>query len=191
MYQVIYLTGPPAMGKSTVVDYLTQHLSPLIPFVYSRVLSDHIASQKGSTVAQEELRQQSEQIVTPEDVAAVDARLLGLVQTERDNSHIIIDSHAVTKESYGFRVTPFSLNTLAQIQPTRLFCLYAPSSVAIDRILSNNQGRPTPSEFEADFHTYAQANVALIYGIHLGIPIYFIDAEQPTDVIASKIMRSL
>jgi len=38
-FEVIYLTGAPATGKTSVVDMLQDYLSPLIKFSYGRELT--------------------------------------------------------------------------------------------------------------------------------------------------------
>ena len=190
-FDVIYLTGPPATGKSTLVAHLQTILSPLETFVYSKVLSEHVSKRHDNFVSQDQLRAKSSLIVTPDDVQFVDDMLKNLVESKRSNSHIIIDSHAVTKESYGYRVTPFSYALLSQIRPTKLFCLYTEASVIIERIQADKQGRPNITSFEADFHTNLQANLSMMYGLHLGIPIYFLDSSKPISEVASQIVSRL
>ncbi len=137
------------------------------------------------------MRRQSARVILPSDVQAVDQQLIDTVQGSRDSTHIVIDSHAVTKESYGFRVTPFTLTNLQAIRPTMICCLYAASSVIIERIGENSQGRPNPTSFEADLHTGLQGAVAINYGIHLGIPVYFLDSAAPTKSLVSEIVRRI
>ena len=115
--------------------------------------------------------------------------LLKSIRHRRLSSHVIIDSHAVTKETYGFRVTPFSLRQLDKIAPTLIVVLYSEPSLLIKRITRKPQGRPLPTQYEAAFHNDLQANVALGYGIHLGIPVYFFDADRETDELAAQLAR--
>ena len=42
MYQVVYLTGPPAVGKTTLVSLLKARVEPMEAFVYSRVLAEFV-----------------------------------------------------------------------------------------------------------------------------------------------------
>lgn len=107
----------------------------------------------------------------------------------RASCHIVIDSHAVTKERYGFRVTPFSIELLQEVRPTLICMLYTEPSVVMDRIRSNNQGRPTVTAFEAAFHCELQASVALIYGINLGLPVYLLDSSKSADSLTAEVLR--
>ncbi len=59
----------------------------------------------------------------------------------------------------------------------------------MDRIRSNNQGRPTVTAFEAAFHCELQASVALIYGINLGLPVYLLDSSKSADSLTAEVLR--
>ena len=108
MGQVIYLTGSPAAGKSTLCQFLEGKVPNLRAYSYSKLLRDHINQQRGKSIDEVEIRRQSAILITRDDVDAVDRWLIEEVRNRRSVEHIVIDSHAVTKESYGFRVTPFT-----------------------------------------------------------------------------------
>jgi|ERR1017187_4392797 hypothetical protein len=46
----------------------------------------------------------------------VDEWLIGQLPTWRTEGNIVIDSHPVTKEVFGFRITPFSLDQVRRIE---------------------------------------------------------------------------
>jgi predicted methyltransferase len=71
------------------------------------------------------------------------------------------------------------------------FVLYCESSVVIERIHESAAGRPTVTQFEADFHLQLQACVALTYSIHLGIPAYFLDSAKPVDELVHQVASRL
>ncbi|MGC8639948.1 MAG: AAA family ATPase [Isosphaeraceae bacterium] len=124
---------------------------------------------------QDEIRCESASIVTPEDMQALDAILADKVRSSRNRTSIIIDAHAVTKESYGFRVTPFSFEQLAELRPTMIVVLYTTPEVAISRIQKDAGVRPMVTTFEAGFHSALQASVAISYAISLGVPAYLLE----------------
>jgi len=108
-FDVIYLTGAPAAGKSSIAEQLKQVISPLDVFNYRQELTKYLSERLGNNLHQDDLRRQSAKLITPEDVEALDSILLENVRILRTKTNVIIDTHAVTKEAYGFRVTPFSL----------------------------------------------------------------------------------
>jgi len=176
-FEVIYLTGAPASGKSTSTACLGEVVRPLAVFDYGERLREHITGRSGASISYDELRRDSAQIITTRHVDELDEILISWVQETRLRSHIIIDTHAVTRETFGFRVTPFSSERIRRLRPTRIAVLYAPPSVTIARIGAGTAGRLPVTEFEAGFHCALQGAVAINYGIEIGVPIYFLDSS--------------
>lgn len=187
MRSVIYLTGPPAVGKSTLCRNLLKEVPELEILHYSVLLRDYLA-EKGDVITEDGIRESSANIVTPQIIEEVDDLLISRVQELRIDRPVIIDSHPVTKESYGYRVTPFRFEKLRQLAPTHICLLYSDSQTIIERIAENPQGRPVISPFESDFHLYLQSQVAVSYGLDLGLPIYALENGQGSKVTFEKIL---
>lgn len=190
MAEVVYLTGAPASGKSSLVKALKAQLAHLQVFEFRERLTARLAG-SGQIKTQADLRSLSARAITPEDVRAVDKELIEFVDANRAVAPVIIDSHAVTKESYGYRVTPYSLKEFERLLPTQIWVLYTAPDIAIQRIVADAQGRPTITEEEARFHTHLQASVAVTYGMHLGTPIHFFDSTVPRDTLLPTLIGRL
>lgn len=178
-FRVIYLTGAPASGKTSLTRALPGVVSPLEVFEYGERLRNYLAAREEPGLTQESVRRQSAGVVQPEDVKAVDRLLLSFVAEARCRAHVAIDSHAVTKELYGFRVTPYSLDDFALLSPDAICVLFAPPEATTERIERDPAGRPLPTLWESGFHTGLQGSVAVAYGVRLGIPIYFVNSNRP------------
>lgn len=195
MFHVVYLTGAPAAGKSTTAKLLAAKISPVEVFEYGERLRMYLAERDGATLAQEDLRRESARRITPADVDAVDRLLLEFVDGARERSHVIIDSHPVTKEDFGFRITPFALDQFARLRPTQVWVLYASPEATMQRIALDGQGRPTITAAEAALHTQLQACVAATYGMRVGTAIHLFDTskappDEIADMLAAKLSRS-
>lgn len=178
MNPVIYLTGAPAAGKSTLCRNLKLAVPSLAVFAYSEKLREHVAQRAGLVqLSEDEIRRQSATLVTRDDVVAVDAQLRAFVTQQRQTQPIVIDSHPVTKEAFGFRVTPFTQAELRALSPDVILCLYLDSSQVAARIRADPMGRPLPSPFELDLHTHLQTSVAVQYGLILDRPVYLLDSS--------------
>lgn len=188
MKRIIYLTGAPATGKSTLTENLGKRLPGAIIFTYSKELLSEVKGRLGLSATQDYLRQESSRIITKEDVENVDSRLLGLAHLSRGDQNLIIDSHPVTIETFGFRVTPFAKNQIGQLAPDIIVCLYAAAEVIADRIRKNPAGRPLASLLEIEMHVQLQCQVASIYAIETGAPLYFLDASHPQEVLLNNFM---
>jgi adenylate kinase len=191
MPKVVYLTGAPAAGKSSTTTALVERVPGLLVWEYGARLTEYIQARSTAELTQAELRARSSNIVTPEDIAAVDLALVSFVTTHRVTHPVIIDSHAVTKEEYGYRITPFSLEQFARLSPDEIWILYASPEVTISRIKADAAGRPMVDEEEARMHTALQASVGATYGMSLGIPVYFFDTAKPRDQLLDRLTRRL
>jgi adenylate kinase len=160
-------------------------------YVYSELLARHISQKTRQEISQRKLRERSAHLISARDVQAVDTFLINEVNRLRRSSHIIIDSHPVTKESYGFRVTAFSVPLLSALQPTVICMLYTDSGVIRKRIAVHSKGRPLVTRYEADFHAMLQASVATNYGIQSGVPIFFFDSSKSVDTALNKLVTFL
>jgi adenylate kinase len=189
-YHVVYLTGAPAAGKSTLSQSLKKRVQPLAVFEYGQQLTAHLA-RRVPTLAQTDLRAKSSRIATPEDIIAVDNSLIAFVANERKRAHVVIDSHAVTKETYGFRITPYSLERIAELQPTMIVMLYTAPDIALARIATTPAGRPRVTHWEAAFHTQLQGAIAVAYATRLGIPVYLLDADRPPETLVDHMADRL
>ncbi|MUV14579.1 ATP-binding protein [Lysobacter gilvus] len=185
--KIVYITGAPATGKSTLCDALASD-PRVVVFSYSLRLRDHISRQSGDGLTEVDVRSRSAQIITPTHVAEIDDILLAEARTCRDNDKVLlIDSHPVTKEDFGFRVTPFKTEQLARLEVDRFLCLYASPEELERRITRSPEGRPRPSLFELSMHVELQASVVATYAILSGRPCHLIDSGIPRDELVLRV----
>lgn len=181
---VCYLTGAPATGKSTLCELLLDKYQNVKVFSYSKELRDHVnAKYSKLSLNEDSIRQFSAKVISKDDVREVDQYLVNFINRYRYEYNIVIDSHPVTKENFGFRVTAFKVVDLMKLNIDRVFCLYASSSIIKQRIVLNPQGRPLPSSFELDVHCNAQISIAIQYGLTLGKPCYLLDSSVDKSVL--------
>lgn len=186
-FPIIYLTGAPATGKSTVCSGLSKQLPELLVFSYSAELRKFAERRTGQSMSEDDIRRLSGIAITPEDVQGLDAELAELASRRRNEGPMIIDSHAVTKEVYGFRVTAFDTATLSSVNPDCIVCLYTAPEVVRQRIASDPRGRPQISAFEAGMHTQLQCAVAAQYAVLLGKPVYLVDSSEPLERVVGHV----
>ncbi len=186
---VIYLTGAPATGKSSLCKALAERISNLEFYSYSALLRDVVNQRMQTEIDESGIREKSSQVVTWDDVTATDRRLIDEINVKRRDRHLIIDSHPVTKETYGFRITPFTIDQLKQLAPDIVVCAYAPSIVIADRIRANPAGRPLPGDSDITLHVQLQASLAAQYGFQLNRPCYLLDTNASEDVVLQRFLE--
>lgn len=183
------MTGPPAAGKTTLVKRLRSKFPRLKTFIYSELLTEYLERTERKELSQDDLRKSSAKIITPEIISAVDHSLIKNVSTTRRSHHVLIDSHPMTKEDFGFRVTAFGVPFLRKLKPDRICMLFTSPETVMERIKRKSEGRPTIDEFEANFHCFGQESIAICYGIQLGVPVYFYDSSQSIDGAFSELSK--
>ncbi|WP_084540147.1 AAA family ATPase [Azorhizobium doebereinerae] len=185
MKKLVYLTGAPASGKSTLIKGLAAEISDLKVFEYGRAMSALLKS-----VSRESLRDGTDGRVTQTDIDEVDRQMADWAHEFRRQNNLIIDSHHVTIESYGFRIAPFSLAKLETLQIDEFWVLIADSALSVERIERDRRGRRIPSPYQADFHTAVQASLASQYAVLTARPVYIFDsANESTDLVSAAVRR--
>ncbi|MGZ2506092.1 AAA family ATPase [Rhizobium leguminosarum] len=189
--KTIYMTGAPAAGKSSTARLLAEAVTPLHLWEYGAQLTKFVRDRGAIISDQSDLRRKSANIVLPEDVTAVDELLLQFIETHRTSSHVLIDSHPVTKEDYGYRITAFSLEQIGKLNPDEIWVLYTSPEVAIQRIGDDASGRPMVDIEQARFHTTLQASLAATYGAITGKPVYLFDTNIEQTALVTRLARRL
>lgn len=178
-YKVIYLTGAPAAGKTTVCRKLLALRQDINVFEYGKEMSAYLASKRdGIAPSQADLRGGTQRHVSDSDIGHVNRIMLDFVLKWRAKGHVVVDSHHVTKERYGFRVSPFSVMEVNALKVSEVWVLYTSAEKTIARIHENPSGRSEPNIFEADFHTFLQANLAIVYSMISDVSVFLFDSEH-------------
>lgn len=170
---IIYLTGAPATGKSSVAAHLRDRFGARV-FSYGESLREH-AALRG--ISHEDLRASSSKVVRAALIADLDARLPAILSDWCASGPVVIDSHAVTTEIWGLRTIPYGANSIARLGITRIICLMADGQAMRDRIGRDPAGRRLEDCWKLDQLNAAQVALAQAYGHTLGVSVYVIDAR--------------
>lgn len=155
---------------------------------YSHLL-DEALKRLGANHQVGDLRSQSSKIISPQLIRDVDEELVQIVDKTKQLRPVIIDSHPVTIEQFGFRITPFTTEILKRLAPDCICMLTAPSSEIRRRILCNPDNRLIPSEEQIETHFLLQSQVVVNYGMTLGVPIYLLKTENLDSTVDQIIKR--
>ena len=181
-WEVFYLTGAPATGKTSIANKIIECIDPVESISYKDLIMYYYKTKLSLEVTHKQLRQKSSEIVTPDIINEIDNVILpDMISQLRKKSHVIIDTHPVTKELYGFRATPFSYDILLKLGIDAIIVLYSDANTIKGRINSAEDGRLNCSLEDINTHISLQNSLALTYGILIGKPIYYLDTN--TDII--------
>lgn len=172
--KVIYLTGIPGVGKTTVINALSKKTTYRNIRVFSygeELLKLHSEIDGLST-----LRSSSSKVITEADVRLTDDRLRDFVEQSPDT--VIIESHAVTVETYGFRVVPFNLSVLNSLGISHIVALFDTPDNVLCRIRQQPQGRIIPSKASTFTAQNLQLSIAASYAILCSASLYCFDVAN-------------
>ncbi|WP_157811274.1 ATP-binding protein [Microbacterium lacus] len=181
----LYLTGVPGVGKSTVAR-LVESTAGAARYSYGEILTAALGDRVRT---QAELRRESSSVISAADVAAADSFVRQELKQNRGRRHSVVDSHAVTAETYGMRAVPFARADLAALAISHIVCLTASENVIRTRLRDASEGRREQDSTDFELHQGLQASLALAYAVELGVPVGFIRADRPLDTVMSDVLK--
>jgi len=193
--KVVMLTGAAGTGKSTLSQEAGARIRPLHRVDFGQLLLERKIGQGFTALNYEKLRTESASVITREDVKAVDAQLIDSLPQLRNETHVLIDSHAVTRERFGYRITHYSFDELKRIALDAVVVTYCRPDVFAARHKSSPRGRPPITDIEAQHQMTLQEAVAVNYAILCGCPCFLLDTtdRSPSELAdeLGDIFRSL
>lgn len=191
MYKSIYLTGAPATGKSTVIKILSEGNANIKVFEYGKEMAKHLSIKNKSQIEQSLMKSGVESIVTDNDISIVNRKMKLFIDENIGNFHTIVDTHQITKEEYGFKLKAFSFEQLKELRIDEIWVLYCKSKIVNERIKLNSGGRPIIENYESDFHSYTQTNLAILYSMIKNVPIYFFNSGDANMLYKDIMLKNL
>ena len=172
---MIYLTGVPGSGKTTATSYLESIFDHLKVIRYGEVIQEKLEA-RNEGLEYSELRNLSSSVVSETDLVEVDQVVYNRVQELRLDNDVIIESHGVTREDYGFRVTPFKSSVdFLQLSIHCVVYISSNSDMILERVAKDGGGRKVVNFDQLELNKRTQESLALIYASSSGCPLYIIE----------------
>jgi adenylate kinase len=183
MGRVIYFTGVPSAGKTTLCEHLVKLVPETNHFRFGRELTTELNAV--STVTQEGLRSGTAHVSTPDIVSKIDERAISRANELRASKNFILDTHALTSEAYGFRLTAMSLDQIRRLAPDFIVCVTAFPSTILSRLKSAPMGRPMLNEDQLRQQAHLQQSLVVTYSTACNVPAYFLENNNEPQLAAN------
>ncbi len=181
------VTGVPGIGKSTICSTLAEGQPDRYRHVsFGRLILEALTDHGVTGVSEQDLRRRATELVTKQVLKSATALLAALVDRATDHEWLLIDSHAVSQDWYGYRATPDGSDYFAIFTYAAVVQLFAESTVVLERGAASTSGRYASTPGQLDLHFQLQAAVSISYGAQSACPVFFVDAAgEVADVAAT------
>ena len=192
-FKVVYLTGAPGVGKSTLANELAARSQSVKVFNYGSAMVEFMVSrrQPNESIRVEQLRKDTYALVTRADIGAVNGALAAWVSKHRSNSHLIIDTHQVALDRLGLTALAFSPHELGTFSVDEVWVISTSVDTAISRISGEPKGRNIPTPRVAQLHATLQESLALYYSSVWYCYFRVLDGEESQEQVVNLAERYL
>ena len=186
-YKIILITGIPASGKTTATKYISKRYSSFKVLKYGEVLFEH-KKKEYPKLTYEGLREKSASIISSNDIKIADELIISKAKSLSSIQNVIIESHGVTRENFGFRITPYKkVSTIQSLNLDAIIYISSTPSEILNRMNLKADGRKNSTLEQINQNLRLQENLALNYAVLTGSPFYSIENNESIKGFQDKV----
>jgi adenylate kinase len=175
---IALLTGPPGIGKSSVARQLIDRNPDVVEVIsFGQLLHLAVERRLATSINYAEFRSSAASVVTRSDFEEATIELAKNKTASDPSKWLVVDSHAVAREEFGWQANPDIPGTLQQYAYNVIILLDAPSQVVLKRIRKRPGGRLIKTKRDVEILSALQRGIATYYSGTIGSPLWVIDAK--------------
>jgi len=174
--KLILMTGAPGVGKSTITRAIETHFKPIVRIGFGELIFE-VKKQLGSTENYQHLRATPNKSIPINYVSLAEELLLNKAAQLRHTTNILLDSHAVVNDYFGFRIVP-EITNFDKAKIDAIVVIHAPFEIVEQRLSREPKGRNPVSRQMFEDHKVLQDIVAVQFGLVAKCPIYLLETDD-------------
>lgn len=182
-YKIILLTGIPSSGKTYLSKQIEKKFQPFLRIGFGSLIAE-VRENKGIGTEYSNLRASPLTFANRQLVEEARSLLELKIRQSITENNIVIDSHAVVNDRFGFRVIP---ELFDEIKVSGVIALNPDISVIEQRQRKEPDGRPPLEISQLLQQIQLQNSVVTTYSLLQGCPAYYLDIKSNEDDLMSNI----
>lgn len=184
---IALITGPPGVGKTSVTECLAASGTCTVVH-FGELLRMALVDQGHSNATHGDLRREPNRLVNQAVIRRATSRLVELAAPFKESATwLVLESHAASPTPFGLRVTPDGPKYFEQIQYDVVIHLTATPALILQRYWQEPDGRIARLPEEVAEVDRAQQMVSVMYAALSECAVYFVDASDSLESVASSV----
>lgn len=185
--KVILLTGIPGIGKSTISRLMVNKLKNITSIGFGDLIYE-VLHNEGKKPSRNRIKTTPDKFVTINTIKTAAEILLKKIAEIRLCKNVLIESHAVVRDSYGFWIIP-EINDFKKAQLDAIIVIHATFEIFEKRMKESTDGRYLISGETFSKYQSLQDSVAINFSLLSDCPLYIVETDNDLESTENSLLH--